>query len=119
MYHKFKRLMNRMGKRPVVYQVHREDGYYDEHGHWVPGKVTRSRITPAAVLTLSEDDLAHDSGGAYSADDRKLICYQSLEPGTMVEANDTDYKVFGKRDYSDYAPELHSYILRVAGEASD
>ncbi len=118
MRHTFTRLMHRMGVATVS-QVVRTGGYFNASGVWVPGAVSHQAIAPAAVLTLTEDDLAQDTGGTRTRDDRKLICYASLVDGTEVVANGETYTVAGRRDYSDYAPGLHSYVLQRAGEASD
>lgn len=118
MRHSFTRLMTRMGVANVA-QVVRTGGYYDDSGVWVPGVVSQTAIRPAALLTLTDDDLAQDTGGTRTADDRKLICYQDLVQGTQVLANGENYTVAGRRDYSDYAPGLNTYILQRAGEADD
>lgn len=118
MYHRFWVLLKRMGMARVA-RIDKAGGSYDDGGVWVPGAETLVPISPAAVLTLTDDMLAHDAGGTYSADDRKLVCYAPLAEGQELVANGIRYMVFGKRDYSDYAPGLHSYVIRRVGEAGD
>jgi len=123
MQHRFINMMCRRFGKADVKKIEKEEGYYDERGHWIPGDETEITVSPAALLPLTDDELAHDGGGTYSTDDRKLICYETLVQGQEMEAVEAygkrKYTVFGKKGYHDYAPGLHVYILRKSGESEN
>ena len=123
MKHRFMNMMCRRFGKADIKRLDKTDGYYDDDGIWVPGEEVNTPVSPAALLPLTDDELAHDGGGTYSVDDRKLICYETLVQGQEMEAVEAygtrKYTVFGKKGYDDYAPGLHIYILRKSGESED
>lgn len=116
----FKRLVTKYSKGTTTARI-KAEGYYDQEngGDYVEGQEIKLVLTPAAVVPLNKDDLKFDTGGTYSADNRKLYCYTKLEKGTVIENLQTNgtnkvYKILAERDYSDYDPGLYIYILERA-----
>lgn len=106
----FRSLLSRY-KQPITV-IEKGDGYYcDETGQWVEGEEEEIE-TKAVVMPMSADDLRHDEGGAYDADDRKLYIHRNLKRNQKVKVSGNEYTVMEKHDYSYHANGLWFYVLK-------
>ena len=92
--------------------IEKEDGYFcEDTGQWVDGD--EEEVTEyCPVLTLTDDDLRMDEGGAYKAEDRKLYIHRQLDENKPVKIDGKEFKVMDVRDYSFYANGLRVYYVR-------
>lgn len=109
----FKRLIKKYSKYPV-YLLEESEGYYDiDKGNlWIPGQIEEILIESGAVVPLSNDDLEYGEGGTYTAEDKKLYCYQEIKKGAKVKHKNKDYTVMESRNYVDFDVGLYIYFIK-------
>jgi len=110
----FKSLVSQFGKVKPEKLV-KTDGYYDydNGGVWVEGNVEEIEFD-GAVVPLSEENLKDQH--TYTTEDKKLYCYDDLEPNSSVKHKGILYTVMSKKDYSDFDADLRIYILKRGGK---
>ncbi len=111
----FKNLIKKYGKNPVYLKSETAGHYdYEAGGIWVPGTTTYVTFE-GAVVPLSNEDLKYDSGGTYSAEDKKLYSYQAINKGQMVKWKDTLYTINMVKGYEDFDTGLFIYVMQRGG----
>nr|DAL26899.1 MAG TPA_asm: hypothetical protein [Caudoviricetes sp.] len=113
----FKQLIAKYTKG-VTYLMDKGEGYYDPYqaGKYIEAEPKLVKLSPAAIVPLSDDDLKFVEGGVVSSDDRKLYCYKRIKKGSyivnvMADRTKSTYRIMGERDYSDFDVGLHIYML--------
>lgn len=107
----FSRLIMKYG---VNFEIIEADGKYIG-GHWTEGK-TETRNGFGAVIPLTERKI-YQSGGSYTAKDRQLYTFKSLQGdlrNIKVRYKDNVYSVEQETDYSDYS-DVFIYLMKYVG----
>ena len=103
-------------EQPITITEYEDGAYDDDTGVWVPGEETEVEAS-AAVVPLSNDELLHEEGGRYTADDRKMYYHGEITQGQEVTTGGHTYLVDRAKDFSHHASGLWFYMMVRKGES--